>query len=173
MWKYVLLGGLMVGVVVYGFSLIEVGGSGEISARAALLAPDPDIGGYARAVGPWDWQFPADYGPHPEFQTEWWYYTGNLATEEGRRFGYQLTIFRRAITPQPPDDGASEWRSNQVYMAHFTLTDVQGERFYQPGERGFEVELGERLERFRRLRARQASASKEHDRGESDHPAGE
>jgi len=131
MWKFVLLGVLVLGIVVYGFTLIDVGGGSEISANAVLLDPQPDIDGYARAVEPYDWQFPADFGPHPDYQTEWWYYTGNLATEDGRRFGYQFTIFRRAIAPTPPAADASEWRSNQVYMAHFTVTDVDGDQFYQ------------------------------------------
>ena len=42
--------------------------------------------------------FPADHGPHPDFRTEWWYFTGNLAAD-GRRFGYQLTLFRTAVAP--------------------------------------------------------------------------
>jgi predicted secreted hydrolase len=130
MWRYVLLGVVVLGIVIYGFTLIDIGGSGEISANAILLDPDPDISGYARAVAPYDWQFPRDHGPHPEYQTEWWYYTGNLGTQDGRRFGYQMTIFRRAITPTPPDADASEWRTNQVYLAHFTVTDVEGDRFY-------------------------------------------
>jgi predicted secreted hydrolase len=85
--------------------------------------------GYARADAPRDWQFPADFGPHPEFQTEWWYYTGSLAADDGRRFGFQFTVFRRAIAPEAAASG-SEWRSNQVYMAHFTVSDIEGERFY-------------------------------------------
>jgi predicted secreted hydrolase len=86
--------------------------------------------GYARAEGPQPLRFPEDHGAHPDFQTEWWYYTGNLESGDGRHFGYQLTFFRRALLP--PDDRparASHWATNQVYLAHFTLTDVAGERF--------------------------------------------
>lgn len=91
-------------------------------------APDPDA--FARASGPRAWSFPADHGAHPAFQTEWWYYTGNLATRDGRRFGYQFTVFRRALTPEAQVSG-SEWRTTQAYMAHFTVTDVAGGVFYQ------------------------------------------
>ncbi|WP_119072989.1 lipocalin-like domain-containing protein [Aggregatilinea lenta] len=91
---------------------------------------DTGIDGFERAITPYDWSFPADYGPHFGFQTEWWYYTGNLATDEGRRFGFQFTIFRRAITPNAPAS-SSEWRSNQVYMAHLTVTDVETGQFVQ------------------------------------------
>jgi predicted secreted hydrolase len=91
--------------------------------------------GYARAEGPLPLEFPAAYGPHPDYQTEWWYYTGNLEDDAGRHFGYQFTIFRRAILPpgqRTPRD--SDWSAGQVYMGHFAVTDVAG-RGYYPVER--------------------------------------
>lgn len=84
--------------------------------------------GFARALAPRSFRFPADHGPHPEYQTEWWYFTGNLETSEGRRFGYQLTFFRMALAPGAPPR-SSAWATNQAYMAHFALTDVAGKRF--------------------------------------------
>jgi predicted secreted hydrolase len=81
--------------------------------------------------GPQKLSFPQDFGPKPDYLTEWWYYTGNLQTNDGRHFGYQLTLFRRAI--EPPGDQAprtSDWAANQVYMAHFTLTDVSAKKFH-------------------------------------------
>jgi predicted secreted hydrolase len=76
--------------------------------------------------------FPEAHGPHPDYQTEWWYYTGNLETEDGRHFGYQMTIFRRALTPASEQaQRTSEWATNQVYFAHFTLTDVQAGQFHE------------------------------------------
>ena len=86
--------------------------------------------GFARAVLPYQWSFPQDHGPHPDFESEWWYYTGNLATEDGRRFGYQFTVFRRAVASAPPTS-TSEWRTSQMYMAHFTVTDVSTGEFHQ------------------------------------------
>lgn len=73
--------------------------------------------------------FPDDLGPHPEYQTEWWYYTGNLVTAGGRRFGYQLTFFRRALSITRPR-GDSKWRASQMYFAHFALSDVAENQFY-------------------------------------------
>jgi len=71
--------------------------------------------------------FPADHGPHCEYQTEWWYYTGNVATAERRRFGYQLTFFRRILAPS--GDGAGQRMARpQLYFAHFAITDVEGNR---------------------------------------------
>ena len=128
MWRMGLLLVVGIAVVIGGFSLVDVGG-GEVGASAVFDRVEMDISGYARAIKPYDWQFPQDFGPHPNFQTEWWYYTGNLADEAGRRFGYQFTIFRRAITPAEAEPG-SEWRADQIYMAHFTVTDVSGDQFY-------------------------------------------
>lgn len=73
--------------------------------------------------------FPDDHGPHPDFRTEWWYFTGNLTSADGREFGYQFTIFRTSLTKDKPLR-ASDWNSNQIYMAHFAVTDISGGRFF-------------------------------------------
>lgn len=83
------------------------------------------IAGFERALAPREYVFPEDHGPHLGFQTEWWYYTGNLVTAEGRRFGYQLTFFRRGLTPAAPER-LSDFATNQIYFAHFAVTDVAG-----------------------------------------------
>ena len=88
-----------------------------------------EAGDYARADRPRQFRFPLDHGPHPRFKTEWWYYTGNLLSANQRRFGYQLTFFRAALTPEPPQR-ATSWATNQVYMGHFALTDPDSGRFY-------------------------------------------
>ncbi len=108
-------------------------------ATTLVSLPAPPAVGFARAAPGRLFSFPADFGAHPEFQTEWWYYTGNLITPEGRRFGYQLTFFRRAL--QPADLRAlrpSAWATEQVYLAHFSLTDVQTGQFhfFEQTERG-------------------------------------
>jgi predicted secreted hydrolase len=87
-----------------------------------------DTAGYARAFEPRPFVFPTDHGPHPEFRTEWWYVTGNLTSDAGSDYGFQLTIFRSAFAPQSPDS-PSGWATNQAYMAHFTVTDVEGSEF--------------------------------------------
>lgn len=97
------------------------------SVTALLGGEDP--GGFARATAPREFRFPADHGPHPEFRHEWWYFTGNLRAAGGRRFGYQLTFFRFALSPRPPDR-RSRWATAQAYMAHFAVTDAQGNRFH-------------------------------------------
>jgi len=101
------------------------GVEGRLSVAASLGGSGA---GFARALVPRAFSFPADHGPHPEFRTEWWYYTGNLLTPAGRRFGFQLTVFREALAPHPAPR-ASEWAASQVYLAHFALSDVEGRRF--------------------------------------------
>jgi predicted secreted hydrolase len=86
--------------------------------------------GFARATVPREFAFPADHGSHPEFRTEWWYFTGNLMTPSARHFGFELTFFRYALaaaTPASANDSA--WRTTQVWMAHFAITDSEGRRF--------------------------------------------
>jgi len=108
-----------------------------VPANAALESLLVDDGttsdAFARATVPGAVNFPRDLGPHEDYQTEWWYYTGNLQTEDGRDFGYQFTIFRRAIQPMseiPQVDNPSTWRSNQIYLAHFTVSDMGGDEFH-------------------------------------------
>lgn len=98
--------------------------------RLAAQPADADLTGFERAAAPIPFEFPNDHGAHPNFQTEWWYYTGNLTTVDGRRFGYQLTFFRRALLPasQMPERG-SQWAAGQVYMAHFALSEIDAGRF--------------------------------------------
>ena len=84
---------------------------------------------FARVLEPMTFQFPRDHGAHPEYQIEWWYYTGNLHTDDGKAFGYQLTFFRFALTPQMPER-ASHFATNQVYMAHFAVTDAANNGYF-------------------------------------------
>ncbi len=85
--------------------------------------------GFDRAMEHRPFNFPQDHGPHRAYKTEWWYYTGNLKTAQGRRFGYQLTFFRIALSAEPPQR-ESRWAAGQIYMAHFALSDISGKQFY-------------------------------------------
>ena len=119
--------------------------SGEDRLPRARLSLEETLGGadtlgYARAVEPRDFVFPADHGPHPGFRNEWWYVTGNVQADDGREVGFQFTIFRSALAPEPAggqEAGAGEgsaWATSQAYMGHFAVTDVAGRRFHA-GER--------------------------------------
>ena len=86
--------------------------------------------GFARASPEYALEFPADHGPHPRFQSEWWYFTGNLEGKAGRHFGFMFTIFRFALSPDPVPR-TSDWGTNQAWMAHFAITDTGGGTFYK------------------------------------------
>lgn len=74
------------------------------------------------------WSFPRDLGAHPEYRTEWWYFTGNLTDETGNVYGYQLTFFRHGLR-LAPGDARNPWSVRDLYLAHFTVTDVTKKRF--------------------------------------------
>jgi predicted secreted hydrolase len=123
--------------------------------RGAALQVGDLLGGadtlHARASAPRTFTFPADHGPHPEFRTEWWYFTGNVTATDGREFGYQLTFFRSALADSAaflarhaaadpaggaavdtdtPAAGTSAWRTRHAYMAHFAVSDIGASRFH-------------------------------------------
>ena len=128
MWKFLGAGLLIIAVAVFGFSLID-GSGGDVNASTIITLSNDNMQDYARAYEAREWDFPRDHGSHDDYQVEWWYYTGNLAGENGRHFGFQFTIFRRAVHPQLPESD-SEWRTNQIYMAHFSLSDIENGDFY-------------------------------------------
>src|SRR5438309_5609295 len=103
-----------------------------LAVREALA---DDRAGFARALSPRPLSFPSDHGPHPDFRTEWWYYTGNLRTVAGRHFGFQLTFFRVALAPgvvltAGAEPRASAWSTRQLYVAHFAVSDITRGRFH-------------------------------------------
>jgi predicted secreted hydrolase len=83
---------------------------------------------WKQAVAPRAWSFPRDHGAHPEFRTEWWYFTGNLRDGAGNRYGYQLTFFRQGIRLKPANPG-NPWSLRDLYPAHFAVTDVRNGSF--------------------------------------------
>jgi len=83
---------------------------------------------WARAVVTRAWEFPRDHGAHPEYRTEWWYFTGGLLDASGNRYGYQLTFFRQGIRKELPAR-STPWSVRDVFMAHFALTDISSGRF--------------------------------------------
>lgn len=112
------------------------GGRGAARVRAAdpaapatrfLGGGGGDAQGFARALAPRPFEFPADHGSHPAFRTEWWYFTGNVFGGGGRHYGFELTFFRYALAPQAPER-PSAWATNQVWMAHFVVTDTASRR---------------------------------------------
>jgi predicted secreted hydrolase len=89
--------------------------------------------GYLSVAGPCSLEFPRDHGAHDGYQTEWWYYTGNVESSRGEPYGFQLTFFRTGIRPPGTPElsfKSSAWRTRQLFMAHAALTDVKGGLFF-------------------------------------------
>ena len=76
------------------------------------------------------YQFPRDYFSHPSYQTEWWYYTGNLTSAEGAAFGFELTFFRTHSRASQDTEHNPLWFPSEIYIAHFAITSVHDRRFY-------------------------------------------
>ena len=75
---------------------------------------------YREAAPGYKYSFPRDNFSHPEFQTEWWYYTGNLKAADGHAFGFQVTFFRQGVQRTPAQD--SSWVVDDLYLAHAALS---------------------------------------------------
>jgi predicted secreted hydrolase len=95
---------------------------------AALFFLQPLAAQYRSALPGYRYEFPRDYFSHPDFQTEWWYYTGNLKSAEGHKFGFELTFFRQAVSRDPTK--AAAWDVKDLYLAHLALSDLDGGKFY-------------------------------------------
>lgn len=129
MGRWIVVVVVLTAVSLFGFSLVSSRGGDVGVTNVVMDASSQDTSGFARAFAPRDWSFPQNFGAHPEYQTEWWYYTGNVTTTAGERIGFQFTIFRRALQPQDTASD-SEWRSAQMYMVHFTVSDIARGRFW-------------------------------------------
>ena len=94
--------------------------------------------------------FPADHYSHPDYKTEWWYYTGHLEGSSGKRYGYQVTFFRFGLrerqkaTQQMP-------LFTDLYMAHFALSDINNRKFFfrERINRGYDNRAGAATDRYR------------------------
>ena len=86
---------------------------------------------FLSADSPWHFRFPQDHAAHDQFASEWWYFTGHVRAQDGRRFGYELTFFRVGLRPGDVKarPGQSAWRGNELYPAHFAITDEAGKKF--------------------------------------------
>jgi predicted secreted hydrolase len=92
------------------------------------LLGDPSADEFRRASSPREMRFPDDHGAHPEFRTEWWYFTGNLRDPAQRHYGFELTFFRLGLAASKPAR-ASAWGASEMWMAHFAITDSSRGRF--------------------------------------------
>lgn len=97
-------------------------------ASEASSAPAARPARWREAEPGYQYSFPRDHSSHDEYGIEWWYYTGNVQSKAGRRFGYQLTFFRVGVDRKPVNP--SRWAVRDLYMAHFAISDIDREAFY-------------------------------------------
>jgi predicted secreted hydrolase len=99
---------------------------------AVLLVLQPSLptaaAQYGAALPGYRYEFPRDYFDHPDYQTEWWYYTGNVKSADGHRFGFELTFFRQGVNRDPAK--TRPWDVRDLYLAHLALSDLDGQAFY-------------------------------------------
>jgi predicted secreted hydrolase len=77
------------------------------------LTPAPSM-----PIDPQPVSLPADDAPHDRL-TEWWYYTGHLKADDGRRFGFEFVIFRAERGGFPV-----------TWASHLAITDEGGNAFH-------------------------------------------
>jgi len=83
------------------------------------------------AVPGWRYEFPRDHFIHPDFKTEWWYFTGHLSDDRGNRFGFELTFFRQGLrSPSTRNSETSRFLVNDLKFAHFAITDLSAGQFH-------------------------------------------
>ena len=112
-----------------------------------LIATRATAQDYKIAQPGYTFAFPRDYFNHEEYQTEWWYYTGNVTSSDGRRFGFELTFFRQGVSRA---DSSHPWFVHDLWMAHIALSDITGQRFLSeerlnragPGIAGVDAQTG-------------------------------
>src|SRR5437867_13329596 len=83
---------------------------------------------FAPALPGYEFAFPRDHGSHDEYRTEWWYYTGHLHTDSGRRYGFEVTFFRVGVAP-PGAPAENPWQLRNLALAHFAVSDIDGKQF--------------------------------------------
>lgn len=122
------------------FSLWRIGGAVFILViwgRSVWAVEDVELEGFAIPSAEVELFFPQAHGNHPQYAIEWWYLTGHaFAREDGRRFGFQATFFRRSARPVPAagevngmEAKVTTFGQNHIYLAHMALLDVETGRF--------------------------------------------
>jgi predicted secreted hydrolase len=83
---------------------------------------------YKTALPGYHYEFPRDHFNHPDYQTEWWYTTGNLTASDGHHYGFELTFFRQGVERDPSKK--ETWDIQDLYLTHLALSDLDGGKFY-------------------------------------------
>src|SRR6478735_8341178 len=94
--------------------------------------------------------FPDDHYSHPSFKTEWWYYTGHLESESGKRYGYQVTFFRFGLRDRQGEIKDKPPYFTDLYMAHFAVSNIDRKKFLfrERMNRGYQGKAGAATDRY-------------------------
>ena len=101
------------------------------TAAAQAVDPAATADGFSLPQPGYVFNFPRDYGSHDDFKIEWWYITGQLFRDDGRRFGFQATFFRSAGLPVNKllATNNADFGRDTLYLAHMALLDVSHGQF--------------------------------------------
>ncbi len=91
-----------------------------------------DADGFTVPERGYEFTFPRDHGPHPDFRIEWWYLTANLEAADGTPYGLQWTLFRSALAPEEKEG----WGSPQIWFAHAAVTTPEAHHVAERIARG-------------------------------------
>lgn len=72
--------------------------------------------------------FPKDHGKHPDSQTEWWYVSGNLVSDDGNQWGYQFAIFRQTLSWKFGIDKVVRLPL-EGFVGHLAITNIAARSF--------------------------------------------
>jgi predicted secreted hydrolase len=115
------------------FTMVQAGFAAAAAGTMAVAALAPSYSAAAPAYAPvvenHPLTFPADFGSHPQFRTEWWYVTGWLTTEHGESLGFQITFFR--TKPDIDENNPSSFTPRQILIAHCAISDPKRGRLWQ------------------------------------------
>jgi predicted secreted hydrolase len=76
---------------------------------------------------PFVFEFPRDLYDHPSYQTEWWYFTGNLESKRGKHYGFELTFFH---SYEPTNAPAGQPQFIPIIFADLAVSDISGQQFF-------------------------------------------
>lgn len=93
--------------------------------------------GWQPALPGWQYRFPDDHSVHPDYKTEWWYFTGNLQDDRGHNYGYELTFFRQGVLPPAErtrlladSPAPNRFVQSDFKFAHFAVSDLNAAKFH-------------------------------------------
>jgi predicted secreted hydrolase len=105
--------------------LLLTSSSSQLEAQSSTSLPTTTS--LTEATQPFEFHFPRDLYDHPSYQTEWWYFTGNLHSKRGNQYGFELTFFH---SYQPTGAPAGQPQFTPIIFADLSVSDLDGQQFF-------------------------------------------